>query len=221
MSLLLILFQALALLTAPVEGDTVSGQVNLTGTANDPQFARYELAFAYDPNPTDTWFEIAPPATTPVTTGTLGIWDTTPLTAGTYMLRLRVFSIDSNSPTEVIVRNIQVQNDAPTPTPSTGAVTAPPIATTPPSTAAVTALPIATAPPSTGAVTAPPAQEPTTSSPLPAFPDLSAYTTAFCNGVYLTAAAFLIIATYVIARDRIRGPLRKWIRRIMSDIRKP
>lgn len=224
MSLLLILLQALALLSSPVEGAIVNGQVNLIGTANDPQFSRYELAFAYDPNPTDTWFEIAPPANIPVTTGTLGIWDTTTITDGTYMVRLRVFGSGSNTPTEVIVQNIQVRNDSPTLAPlSTNAVTAAPIASNSPvATLALTPEP-ATPPPTAVGTAAPQpnaSAEPTPSL-LPAFPDLSSYAVAFCNGVYLTGAVFLIIAVYVIVRDRIRGPIRKWIRRVISDIRKP
>jgi hypothetical protein len=221
MSLFLILLQALALLTSPVEGATVNGQVNLVGSANDPQFARYELAFAYDPNPTDTWFEIAPPVTLPVTTGQLGVWDTTTITDGTYMLRLRVFSTQSNTPTEVIVRGIQVQNDVATPAPTAESgtlspqITEAPIATLPFTPEPPTLVPAATDPPQP-TLTAEP-----TAAPLPAFLNLSSYADAFCNGVYLTGAAFVIIAVYVIVRDRIRGPIRKWLRRVISDIRKP
>jgi len=71
MFLLLILLQAAAIITAPAPGDAVTGSVNITGTATHPQLTRYEVAFAYDPNPTDTWFELQPPSTNSVTDGVL------------------------------------------------------------------------------------------------------------------------------------------------------
>ncbi len=225
MTLLLALIQALSLITAPTTGSTVQGTVTIAGTAASPTFDHYEIAFAYDPNATDTWFEIAPPNTAAVASGQLATWDTTSITDGTYMLRLRVFSTDSKTPTDVIVRNIQVRNNAPTPAvtnasaspevtlsptlPSLGGLT--PTAET---TAAVTVTP-------TGAPTLPPTTTAVPALNLPAFLDLSSYASAFCNGVYLMAAIFLVLGLYVVVRDKIRGPIRKWLRRVVSDIRKP
>jgi hypothetical protein len=222
MGLFLLLLQALALITAPVEGSTVVGTVNITGTAASPGFDHYELAFAYDPNPTDNWFEIVPPSNIPVTDGLLGAWDTTAITDGVYMLRLRVYNTGSKTPVDVIVRGITVQNDSPTPTIPASAGTQPPGGTP---TSAAPGQP--TAPPPTAAVTAAPTAArvaPTaTAAPasLPAFLNLAAYSNAFCNGAYLAGAVFLALGIYTILRDRIRRPIRKWLRRIVSDSRKP
>jgi len=237
MNFLLAFLQALVLITTPISGDTVVGTLTITGTAASPQFDHYETAFAYDPNTTDTWFEIAPPSTTPVTSGPLASWDTSNITDGVYMIRLRVYSTDSKAPVEVIVRNIKVSNSSPTAVPG-APTTAPGEATSvspdlTPAADATTAIdltpagatPQATVPGQepTAALTATPeaTSTPTGLAALPAFLNLSSYASAFCNGVYLTAAVFLVLGVYVVVRDRIRRPIRKWLRRVVSDIRKP
>src|SRR5262245_43526889 len=68
--------QGLAVITSPLEGSGAAGIVPISGTATHPQFERYELSFAYSPNPTDTWFPIAPRGTAPVVNEVLGRWDT-------------------------------------------------------------------------------------------------------------------------------------------------
>jgi hypothetical protein len=225
MNLFLALIQALVVITAPATGDTLVGTVTISGTAASPNFDHYELAFAYDPNTTDTWFEVVPPSNTPVTNGQLGTWDTTGITDGTYMLRLRVYNTGSTAPTDVIVRNLVIGNNAPTPAaPPTGAPTSSfPIATLAPTAAG----PVST-PQSTTAALEPTAAtvpvEPTTESPfssLSTFLNLPSYFSAFCNGVYLTLGVFVVLGAYVVVRDRIRRPIRKWLRRVVSDIRKP
>lgn len=217
----LLLFQAAtAIITAPTTGQAVTGTVDIIGTAADPQFARYEVAFAYDPNPTDSWFDLQPASTTAVQAGVLASWDTTQITDGDYMLRLRVFVTGSNAPTETIIRGIQVRNDAPTPTPTLPTVVQPSL--TPSATTTflqTTATPLPQPSPTESPIS--PSVTPGTSSPLPAFLNLSIYTSAFCNGVTLAFGAFLILGLYVILRDRIRRPFRRWVRRIMSDSRKP
>lgn len=215
MNLFLILIQAVAAITSPVQGETVAGSVNVTGTAAHPQFARYEIAFAYDPNPTDTWFEIQPPSTNQVIDGILAVWDTTAITDGNYMIRLRVFSAGSTTPTETLVRNVKVRNNAPVETP-TPPVTAEPTVAPSPTTVLLgpTASPLPVLPTSTlpASPSIPPA---------PDFPDLSNYTSAFCNGVYFSLGALALLGIYVALRDRIRRPIRRWIRRIISDSKKP
>jgi hypothetical protein len=220
MLLLLILLQAAtALIATPTQGDSVIGSVDITGTATHPQFARYEVAFAYDPNSTDSWFEIPATSTTPVEDGILATWDTTQITDGTYMLRLRVFAVGSNQPVEMIIRNVTVSNDAPTPAP-TVAVTLQPTATITPTLTFLETTATALPNPTATLEFAMPTPAPT-SPPLPAFLNLSVYSSAFCNGAILTAVGFFILGVYVVLRDRIRRPFRRWLRRIMSDIRKP
>jgi len=213
--LLLIIQIATALITAPAQGEVIARTVNILGTASHPQFERYEIAFAYDPNPTDTWFELQPPSTNSVTTGILAIWDTTRITDGTYMLRLRVYATDSNTPLETIVRNIKVRNTPPTET-LTPAATLSPSATATLALLGPTAthLPLPTETPS-GLLPTP------TQLPEAAALDFSPYTSAFCNGVYLAGGVFLLLGLYALLRDRIRRPIRRWLRRIISDSRKP
>ena len=219
MRLFLILLQvAVALITSPTQAQVVTGSVNITGTAAHPQFARYEVAFAYDPNPTDTWFEVQPPSTHQVTDGILAVWNTTSITDGNYMIRLRVFSSSSSTPSETIVRNVKVRNNAPTETLATSVTTEPTVV---PSPTTVLLGPTATLLPPPTATGSSVSVLPEVPAAVPAFLDLSSYSSAFCNGVYFTGGAFLLLGSYVALRDRIRRPIRRWIRRLVSDSRKP
>jgi hypothetical protein len=65
------------------------GQVTVTGNLDLPSFASARLDFAYAPNPTDTWFTIQA-FSGPVVNSSLTVWDTTLITDGDYILRLRV-----------------------------------------------------------------------------------------------------------------------------------
>ena len=77
-------------ITQPSPGSPVQGIVTILGSANHPSFASYDLAFAFADDSTGTWFGIGSPATTPVVDGPLGLWDTTQISPGRYVLRLRV-----------------------------------------------------------------------------------------------------------------------------------
>ncbi|MEJ5225563.1 MAG: hypothetical protein WHV44_13990, partial [Anaerolineales bacterium] len=48
----------LAAIAAPQAGQTLQGQVRITGSAAVTGFAAYEVAFAYADDPTGTWFLI-------------------------------------------------------------------------------------------------------------------------------------------------------------------
>jgi len=78
-------------ITSPAGGGTVQGLTTIEGSADHPSFQRYDLAFAYDPNPTGTWFPIGEPVSTRARQAVLGLWDTTEISPGLYQLRLRVF----------------------------------------------------------------------------------------------------------------------------------
>ncbi len=77
------------IITSPKAGSEVNGTVDLTGTADIPDFAfyKYEVALLNS----DTWATIAA-SRKPVDNGPLGSgqWDTTSLTPGDYQLRLVV-----------------------------------------------------------------------------------------------------------------------------------
>jgi hypothetical protein len=84
-------------ISSPIQGQSLSGVVTIQGTASHPSFQSYGVSFAYDPNPTGTWFEIGQPSTTSVNDGRLAVWDTSGLTPGTYQLRLTVRLENGNS----------------------------------------------------------------------------------------------------------------------------
>lgn len=108
-------------ITSPVADELLRGPVNITGRLDVPVFTAARLEFAYATNPTDTWFLIQM-FSQPVVDGTLATWDTTSITDGNYVLRLRV-TFEDGTLQEVTVP-IQIGNDAlptatpePTPTP--------------------------------------------------------------------------------------------------------
>jgi len=96
-------------IAAPVDDQTVQGLLTIEGSASHPFFEAYDLAFAYQNDPTETWFVISDPVTLPVTNGPLALWDTSGLTDGNYRLRLRVFLSNGNR-LQVIVENLRVRN---------------------------------------------------------------------------------------------------------------
>lgn len=100
----------------PASGDVVQGEVTITGTTDVLGFTSSQLDFSYASNPTDTWF-VLQASTQPVVDASLAVWDTTLISDGDYILRLRVFS-ENGSFYEVTVP-VKIQNDTPilTPTP--------------------------------------------------------------------------------------------------------
>jgi hypothetical protein len=99
-------------ITRPEDGEVLRGVVTIEGSAAHPAFVAYELSFAYDPNPTDTWFPIVDDFQTPITDGRLGLWDTTGITDGNYQLRLYVI-LENDSRLEAFARNLRVRNTTP------------------------------------------------------------------------------------------------------------
>jgi hypothetical protein len=117
--------QDIAQITSPTDGQAISGLVTITGSADHPDFARWELAYGPDPNPNDAWQPFTE-GNQPVLNGTIGTWNTGVIADGGYMLRLRVIRRDSNY-SEAFVRGLQVSNSAPIGTPTS----IPPAATFP------------------------------------------------------------------------------------------
>jgi hypothetical protein len=112
--------------TSPAPGDTISGIVLVEGTAADPSFLRYELAFFNEGNPGAGWIVFAE-GDQSVVGGTLAVWDTTVgrnvgapvFPDGVYQLRLRVVKADYNY-NEYFTGGIIVSNDDATPTATPG-----------------------------------------------------------------------------------------------------
>lgn len=99
-------------ITRPQSGEALTGLVTIEGSAAHPAFLYYELAFAYQPNPTDTWFILVDQVSTPVTDGRLGLWDTSGITDGVYQLRLRVH-LENGGMLEAIAEGLRVRNTTP------------------------------------------------------------------------------------------------------------
>jgi RHS repeat-associated protein len=85
-------------ITAPVEGATVLGPIDVVGTATDPNFVRYELAIApADAAATDEGaFTMIGGGTSPIAGGVLGQLDPTLLLNDLYRLRLTVLDGGGN-----------------------------------------------------------------------------------------------------------------------------
>ena len=97
-------------ISSPVSGDIIYGKVTISGTTDILGFASSQLDFSYASNLTNTWFAIQTSAQ-PITDSSLAVWDTTFITDGDYVLRLRVF-VEDGSFQEAIVP-VKVQNDSP------------------------------------------------------------------------------------------------------------
>jgi len=90
--------------------------VPISGIATHPNFWKYEVHYAPEPNPGNQWFLIGVHEQ-PVIDGVLDVWDTTVIPDGTYSLRLRVVRRDGNYD-EYFVRQLLVANQLPTETPT-------------------------------------------------------------------------------------------------------
>jgi hypothetical protein len=84
-------------ITQPGSGATVSGRVDIRGTANIPNFSFYKVEIGLGDHPS-RWTSISDLHHTPVTDGFLDVLDASSLPAGTYSLRLVVVDITGNFP---------------------------------------------------------------------------------------------------------------------------
>lgn len=121
LSLLLVLLSMAAqdtppvAITSPAPDTLLRGQVTITGNVEFPSYLSAQLDFAYASDPTGTWFNIQS-FSQPLTDSTLAVWDTTTITDGDYVLRLRV-NFEDGTFQEVTVP-IKIGNDVqPTVTP--------------------------------------------------------------------------------------------------------
>ena len=86
--------------TSPASGETVSGTIDIEGTAWDTHFKEYTLEYGQGTSPA-TWIEIIT-STVPVNQGILANWDTTGLKEGVYLLRLRVRDEADNEGEDIV-----------------------------------------------------------------------------------------------------------------------
>ena len=101
-------------ISSPSDGQILQGLVTISGSIAVLGFSNYELSFAYQGDPTQTWFMLNS-SSLPVFEGDLGSWDTSTLTDGDYDLRLRVSLLDG-SMQETLVTGLRVRNYTAVPT---------------------------------------------------------------------------------------------------------
>lgn len=217
----------------PVSGDTVSGIVIINGTAEDPDFLRYELAFMHEFAPSTDWIVFAQ-GDRPVLEGTLAIWDTTVggelspvFPDGRYRLRLRVvrndYNYDEYFTTGLIVANLSltptstatvtqtIDETSITPLPATiiaatrdaGQGVLPTLTPFPTPTPGPTPINAASSPDSSNSDS----ENQGLFGQL-ADVDLGQFRTAFLYGVTIVAVAFIALAGYLILRTLVRWMLK-------------
>lgn len=93
---------------SPGGGTALQGVVAITGTTDMAGFRSAEISFAYQSDPTRTWF-IIQQMTRPVKEGSLASWDTTTITDGDYRLRLQVI-LEGGEVQEFVVGGLRVRN---------------------------------------------------------------------------------------------------------------
>jgi hypothetical protein len=138
----------------PPDGMLVSGIVPVSGSANVPEFASYELQYGESHDPGAFSQPIYEPVGGPVVNGLLGQWDTTGLSNGPHTLRLLVRDA-KGAQYEARVR-VFVENNAATPTQTTTPTQLPP-----------TELPPTQVPPTPLPEQPTPLPPPPTATPLP------------------------------------------------------
>lgn len=105
-----------AVITSPSMNAVVRGQVLIQGSASHPNFWKYEVHLAPEPNPNNQWSVIGIHETQ-VVGGLLETWNTNTVPDGSYSLLLRVVDRTGNYQ-EYTVRQVAVANAAPTETPT-------------------------------------------------------------------------------------------------------
>lgn len=102
-------------ITSPRAGEIVLGQISIIGSTEIANFASARLDFKYASDSADTWF-LLQTLSQPARETPLYLWDTTSITDGAYILRLRVTLIDGTF--QEVTIPVAVQNDSPIPTPT-------------------------------------------------------------------------------------------------------
>lgn len=216
----------------------------MQGTATDPSFLRYELAFLNETAPGGDWIVFAQ-GDQPVVDGTLAVWDTTVGSGsnpvfpdGRYQLRLRVVRQDFNYD-EYFVTNLTIANDTVTPSPTATSATTDPVETSAPQ-AGETALPVVTQPvpdvlPSLTPFPTPSPQATPVNEPLGpgsdggaagteegqgvfdriASIDTSQFGAAFWQGVRFVGLIFGLLAAYLLLRGVFRRLWRLLLNRLL------
>jgi hypothetical protein len=89
-------------LSSPEEGSTVSGVIEVRGTANHTAFGFYQYHYMLM-SPEASW-NVVTAGDEPVVDDVLGVWDTTWLVAGEYFLRLVVTDTEGAATAECVIQ---------------------------------------------------------------------------------------------------------------------
>jgi hypothetical protein len=222
-------------ISSPRDNAVVSGVVLIEGTATDPNFLRYELAFFKEFDPLGDWVVFAT-GEQPVVKGVLASWDTTVgrdvgapfYVDGTYRLRLRVVRQDSNYD-EFFVLGISLDNEqeleTPTETPESEA-TATPLPTSaiavPTDLPTLTPFPTATPRPTAAADEETVSEDQSESESGGSILELDGefsteqIMSGLCLGGRLAIVFFILLAAYYLFRSGLRSlisRLREWLSR--------
>jgi len=189
--------QAMSRIASPSENQMVRGVVPISGSALDPQFWKYEVHYAPEPNPREQWIGIGGVHEAAVQDGLLETWDTTLVPDGAYSLRLRVVDRTGNY-REVFVRGVQVANAAPTDTPVPRITNTTPRPTLTATSAATPTFMIPTSPLAQPSVT--PTLARPTQSALPDVLDEIAWRQSLCLGAQLMAAFLVLVVVILLLR---------------------
>lgn len=173
-------------ISAPLAESTLIGIVTISGAAPEG----WELAFAYQNNPTDTWFPLAA-SPDPLIGDFLPAWDTTAITDGFYTLRLRIISADA---VQDYLVNVRIRNYSATETP------------TPAATATITPTPSITPLPTiTPTASYTPAPPPTPLPPNPAVLQPFEIAIHFGKGALAVAAVFAFFGLLLAVSKKLRS----------------
>jgi hypothetical protein len=94
-------------IASPETNQFLKGQVQINGTAKAGSFQRYALEYGTGDNPLE--WQVFYQSNSPVTNGNLGVWDTTAVSNGSYLIRLRVSDTSGN--TSLALRRVLVDHD--------------------------------------------------------------------------------------------------------------
>ncbi len=94
----------IAVITTPVSNTTISGDIEIRGTASATNFSSYKIEYGMGESPI-SWVTIMT-SYTPVDNGLLATWNTTDLPNGIYIIKLTVNDIAGNVSTEVVTLNL-------------------------------------------------------------------------------------------------------------------
>lgn len=208
-------------ITYPTGGMTVSGEVEIRGTAMHPNLDSWQVRYAPGERMGDmNWVDIVVFVTEPIEDDVLCTWDTTTVPDGPYVLALAVWGInDPANPHLYFVENVIVNNaeaeptpDQPTPEPMPTAVIGPsptPFSVQLPATSTPRPSPTPRVGENEGAAVSPGGGETGSGLVLDTGGLTGGLRDAFCTGGLITLMLFLLWGLYILAKVSIRWYLRQ------------